>query len=87
VTYRRVIPLDITIISADEDSGHEVSINGEVIAYRAYDGSGMDDVAGEVAGALGMLLLDQLRSRDGHPSGANCVEPGSWYEECPAEEW
>lgn len=85
MTYRRVVPLDVTITSENEYSGHEIFIHGVQVGYRSYDGSDSSDVVSEVAVAAGALLLEQLRKRNRKmPYGSD--EGGSWYEERPKEE-
>lgn len=52
-------PLLISVEGGDLGP-HEVRLNGELIGYRPWDGSMLEEVVSEVAGALAGLLGERL---------------------------
>lgn len=56
----RVEPLTLSITPLPFMNGHEVRINGCLVGFRPDDGSGWQEVADEVTGALADLLGEKL---------------------------
>ena len=80
MSEKRAIPLSITV-EEDLYYGHEVRINGQLAAYRAYDGSSTDGVVMEVETALGALLCGKLMEAN---TGKDPLDDGGrWSEEEP----
>lgn len=88
MTHRRAMPLDISIESDGEYSGHRVLIAGKQVAFRTFSGRDSDDVQQEIATVLGELLLARLQEKfPARDYGHGHHEPGAWLHERPEEEW
>lgn len=61
MTYRRDVALIVSISTEHEYDGHEISINGQMVAFRRYSGADTDDVTDDIAKALGAVLLGKLQ--------------------------